>query len=124
MAYQIPKITKSEYGVEGLYHKRFKYYLFGVLGGAGLMGEAFVLSRNPYQYISGMVLMGSSAIGYVADYKRQIAFRKGFKGRKVFTFADGTKILADDRQSAIDTWKKHHQHKKEPHKFELFHKSA
>lgn len=122
MTFEIPKIKKEEYGIEGLYQKRWKYYLFGILGGAGLMGSAFAITRNPYQYISGMVLIGSSAIGYVGDYKRQISFSKGFKGRKVYTFADGTKILADSRADAIETWKKHHQHKQEPHKFELFHK--
>lgn len=121
--FKVPKITKSEYGIEGLQKRRMKYYLYGLLGGAGLMGTAFTITRNPYQYISGMVLVGTSALGYVGDYKRQISFSKGFKGRKVFTFADGTKILADDKNSAIATWKKHHQHKEEPHKFELFHKS-
>lgn len=123
MAYQILQITKSEYGIEGLQKRRMKYYLFGVLGGAGLMGEAFAISRNPYQYIVGLSLVGGSMLGYVGDYKRQIAFGKGFKGRKVFTFADGTKILADSKADAITTWKKQEEHKKNPNKFILLHKT-
>jgi hypothetical protein len=120
MAFEVPKIKKEEYGLEGLYHKRWKYYLFGTLGGGGMFADAVYRSRNPYEAIQGLVLIGGSMIGYVVDYKSQ--FGKGFKGKKIFTFADGTKIVADSKANAIETWKKHHQHKKEPHKFELFHK--
>jgi hypothetical protein len=119
MAFEVPKIKKEVYGEENLFRKRLKYYIFGVLGGAGLMGSAFYVTRDPMQYISGMVLIGGSMIGYVADYKHQMG--KGFVGRKIYTFADGTRILADDRKSAEETWKKHHEHKKEPNKFGLFH---
>jgi hypothetical protein len=105
--------------MEKFYKQRSKFYLFGTLGGLGLIGEAMFLSRNPYEYISGMVLTGSSLLGYAVDYKHQIG--KGFVGKKVYTFADGTKILADTKENAIITYKKHQHQKKEPHKFHLFH---
>jgi len=119
MAYKIPKIKKEEYGIEKFQKKRARYYLFGTIGGLGLMGEAFFLSRNPYEYLTGMVLTGTSVLGYVADFKHQIG--KGFVGRKIYTFKDGTKILADSKENALATYKKHQHHKKEPHKFHLFH---
>jgi hypothetical protein len=120
MAYKIKsKIKKAEYSLEPFYKQRAKYYLFGTLAGAGLVTDALLLSRNPYEYISGLVLVGSSALGYVADYKHQIG--KGFVGRKIYTFKDGMKILADDKNNALITYKKQLEHKKNPHKFVLFH---
>jgi hypothetical protein len=118
MAYKIPKIKKTEYSMQKFYKQRSKFYLFGTLGGFGLVGEAFYFSRNPYEMISGMVLAGTSMLGYVADYRHQIG--NGFVGRKIYTFKDGTKILADNKENAIATYKKHQHHKKEPHKFHLF----
>jgi hypothetical protein len=120
MAFEVPKIKKEEYTIEDLYRKRWKYYLFGALTGGGMFADAIYRSRNPYEAIEGLVVVGSSMIGYAVDYKLQ--FGKGFKGKKLFTFADGTKIVADSRENAVNVWKKHHKHKKEPDKFGLFHK--
>ena len=119
MAYKVPIIKKEESILRPFYKKRVKYYLFGTLAGAGLMSSAYFLSRNPYEYITGMVLVGTSTLGYVRDYATQLG--RAFRGKKIYTFEDGTKILADSREGAKLTYEKHQHHKKAPIKYELFH---
>lgn len=121
MAYKIPHIKKSEYGLEKFYKQRMKYYLYGVGGGALLLSDAILRSRNFYEAEMGLVLLGGSMISYVGDYKHQISFRKGFKARKIYTFADGTKILSDSEANAKKVYELHQHHKTHPHHFTLIH---
>jgi hypothetical protein len=117
MAYS-QKIKKKEYGLKSFYEKRFKYYLYGAGLGAGLLSYGF-LTRQPYTVIEGMVLTGGTALAYVGDYSRQIG--KNFVGKKIYTFKDGTKILADTEKDAIAVYNKHKHHKKHPAHYKLLH---
>jgi hypothetical protein len=118
---RVPHIVKEEYGLEKFFHQRSKYYIYGLMGGGGLIADALWRSRNVVEFISGWVMTEGAVLGYVGDYKHQISMKKGgYKARKLFTFADGTKIFADDRATAIEIYKKHHHHKSHPHHFHLF----
>jgi len=117
---RVPKIVKEEYGLEKFFHQRAKYYVYGLIGGGGMIADALLRSRNLQEFISGWVVSEGAVMGYVGDYKHQVNIGKGFKARKLFTFADDTEIFADDRATAIDIYKKHHHHKSHPHHFHLF----
>lgn len=120
-AVKVPRITKEEYGLEKMMHQRSKYYIYGIIGGGGLITDALLNSRNSAEFLAGWAISGGALVGYAGDYKRQISMKGGgFKARKVYTFADNTKILANDRASAVEVYQKHHFHKANPHHFHLF----
>jgi hypothetical protein len=121
MAFKTPAIKKSEYGTQRFFKQRAKYYLFGVSIGTGLLADAFLRSRDPNEAFAGWVSLGGSMLGYATDYKHQISLREGFKAKKLFIFADGTKVFAVDKNSAIRTYRLHKYHTTHPHHFSLFH---
>jgi alpha-beta hydrolase superfamily lysophospholipase len=121
MAFKIPHIKKSEYGVDKFYKERARYYLYGFGMGVGLITDAILRSRNPYEAGLGYVIIGNSMLGYAGDFKHQISLKKGFKARKIYTFGDGTKILADSEKNAQKVYELHQHHKTHPHHFSLIH---
>jgi hypothetical protein len=120
MSYKIPKVKKAEYGTQRFFKTRAKYYIFGVSVGVGLLGDAIARSRDPYEAFAGWVILGNSLLGYSIDYKHQISLKEGFKAKKIYTFADGTKILADSEKNAKQTYTLHKHHQTHPHHFSLF----
>ena len=78
--------------------------------------------------VFGMLMTGGSSNNVIFNTGAVIGGTLGFLAVKRFqdigkTVYDieGKKIVADNKQSAIETYKLYLKHKNEPHKFHLFH---